>query len=83
MKKLLLILTGLFLIAATPINVNANIDQSSHQSKTVYVCTVTYAKSYHAKKNCRGLGNCKGEIKSVTKEKAEEDGRKPCKICKP
>lgn len=32
---------------------------------TVYICTGKYAKKYHYKSNCRGLSNCKGEIKSV------------------
>lgn len=47
----------------------------------VYICTGKYAKVYHSKKNCRGLNNCKGEIKYITLDQAKDQGKRACKIC--
>ena len=47
----------------------------------VYICTGKYAKAYHYDTDCEGLGNCKGEIISVTIDEAEEMGRHPCHYC--
>lgn len=33
------------------------------QVANVYICTGRYAKVYHSNKNCKGLDNCKGEVK--------------------
>ena len=53
----------------------------SQQPQTVYICTGRYAKTYHAKNNCKGLNNCKARIKAISIAKVGK--RKPCKICKP
>lgn len=44
----------------------------------VYICNSSGAKKYHYKKNCRGLSNCKKEIKEVSLERASELGRTLC-----
>ncbi|MFC4635497.1 hypothetical protein ACFO3O_16425 [Dokdonia ponticola] len=50
-----------------------------HFSETqVYLCNSSGAKKYHYKKNCRGLSNCKKEIKKVSLETAQERGRTLC-----
>ena len=36
------------------------------QVANVYICTGRYAKVYHSNKNCKGLDNCKGEVKLVS-----------------
>ena len=44
----------------------------------VYICNSTGAKKYHYKKNCRGLSNCKKEIKEISLEAAKDRGRTLC-----
>ncbi len=44
----------------------------------VYICNSTGAKKYHYKKNCRGLSNCKKEVKEISLEAAKERGRTLC-----
>lgn len=39
---------------------------SSFNTNYVYICTGKYSKKYHLVKKCRGLSNCKSEIKKVT-----------------
>jgi len=58
-------------------------DNNTPQSTTVYICTGKSATKYHARKNCRGLNNCSGEIKAVSREQAIKMNRTACKICKP
>ncbi len=53
----------------------------TNASGDVYVCTGPYAKKYHKVKTCKGLKNCSGEIKQISKEKAEADGKTACKLC--
>lgn len=48
---------------------------------TVYICTGKYAKRYHAKKSCRGLQNCQGNVVAIDISRVGD--RTPCKICKP
>ncbi len=50
-------------------------------SETVYICTGKYSKRYHAYSDCSGLNNCKGDIIAISKKKAQNLGRTPCKIC--
>lgn len=66
MKQLLLFTILMFAPASAP--------------KRVYVCDGPYAKKYHGKKNCRGLENCSGSIKSISLQEAREMGRTPCRI---
>jgi hypothetical protein len=47
----------------------------------VYVCTGRYAKRFHCDENCRGLGNCKGEIRLVPISTAKKQGKTPCGYC--
>lgn len=47
----------------------------------VYICTGGYSKRYHRTERCRGLGNCRGTVKKVTLEMAEDMRRTPCRIC--
>jgi hypothetical protein len=51
------------------------------QVANVYICTGKYAKVYHLKRYCKGLDNCKGEIKLVPLDKAKNQGKRPCKLC--
>lgn len=53
----------------------------SQQQTIVYVCTGSYASKYHRVANCRGLGNCKGQIVKMHRDKAAAQGRKACKLC--
>lgn len=47
----------------------------------VYICTGSSSKRYHRTTECKGLSNCKGEVKKITKAYAEQKGRTPCKLC--
>ncbi|WP_330442017.1 hypothetical protein [Flavobacterium sp. C4GT6] len=67
MKKLLLLL---LLVPLTAFNGSGESD--------VYICTGKSSKRYHYNKNCRGLSNCKAEIKEVTLKEAKDKGRTLC-----
>jgi len=55
--------------------------ESDNVENTVYICTGQYAKAYHKSRNCRGLGNCRGDIKQVSIEEAKRMERTPCGYC--
>lgn len=59
------------------------VDRGVEESKgeQVWICTGKYARTYHLTPRCHLLGNCKGEIVSVSETKARERGRALCKIC--
>ena len=44
----------------------------------VYICVSKGAKKQHYSKNCRGLSNCKHEIRKVTLEEAQNNGLDFC-----
>lgn len=44
----------------------------------VYICGAKGAKRYHFSKSCRGLNNCKHEIKKVTLKEAKNFGLTLC-----
>jgi hypothetical protein len=44
----------------------------------VFICNSKGGKRYHLSKECRGLSNCKAEIKEVTLEEAKSDGKTLC-----
>ncbi|KGL62932.1 hypothetical protein [Polaribacter sp. Hel1_85] len=50
------------------------------QEKEVFICTTKSSKTYHLKKECKGLKRCKSKIKKITKKKAENVGRILCKL---
>ncbi len=56
-------------------------EKQSYKSETVYICTGPSSKRYHKTSRCRGLNRCSGEVISVSKSKAEAQGKTPCKIC--
>ena len=58
-----------------------NLSVTSNSETTVYICTGKYAKTYHCTSKCRGLGNCKASVKTVTRSGAEKAGRRACKVC--
>lgn len=55
--------------------------EDDNVESSVYICTGQYAKAYHKSRNCRGLGNCRGDIKQVSIEEAKRMGRTPCGYC--
>ena len=44
----------------------------------VYICASKGAKKYHLSKTCRGLSNCKHQIKAVSKKEAINSGLTLC-----
>lgn len=44
----------------------------------VFICDSKGGKRYHLSKGCRGLSNCKAEIKEVSLESAKNDGKTLC-----
>lgn len=70
--------------SATPhyaVSTNIESDSQSNSEESVYICTGSHASKYHRHSNCRGLNNCKSEIKSVTRSTAQKQGHSACKIC--
>lgn len=56
-------------------------DGDSYGGDEVYVCTGGSSKKYHRTPDCKGLENCKSDIKKVDQQFAEQKGRTPCKKC--
>ena len=48
---------------------------------TLLVSLTGAAQVYHSNKNCKGLDNCKGEVKLVSLETAKQQGKRACKLC--
>ena len=76
----------LFLIATTTITYNPSSRSyravsSITKTNVVYVCDGKYATKYHDSANCRGLGNCKGDIVKMTIDQARNNGKTACSIC--
>ncbi|TMM28657.1 hypothetical protein FDT66_13725 [Polaribacter aestuariivivens] len=69
MKNLLIALSIIFITTAF-----------QTKKTDVFICMTKSSKTYHLKKNCRGLKICKSKIKKITKKKAENVGRTFCKI---
>ncbi len=78
MKKIGLFFVLTFLVPFVSCGKDSD-EQSSTQF--VYICTGGSATKYHSRKSCKGLGNCKGEIKAVSISTATSQGRTACKIC--
>ena len=55
--------------------------QPKPEATYVYICTGGSSVCYHKTKDCKGLTNCKSEIKKITKTEAEKLKRRPCKVC--
>jgi len=51
---------------------------TSFSVSDVYICVSPGAKKYHYNENCRGLSNCKHEIKKISKSSAIEKGLNLC-----
>ncbi|MCS6991519.1 MAG: hypothetical protein NZL95_06610 [Chitinophagales bacterium] len=47
----------------------------------VWLCEGNYATRYHRYRNCRGLSNCKGTVRQVSKKDAIAIGRTACGYC--
>lgn len=72
------IFVSIALLFATP----GIMEFDNNTSETyVFICTGKSSKRYHNTMSCRGLQSCRGDILKVTKEKAIEMGRTPCKMC--
>lgn len=55
---------------------------SNNEVDNVYICTGTYAYSYHKTDKCEGLNLCSKEIKKVSKNEAvNKYNIKPCRYC--
>lgn len=79
MKTLFIIVTALLLSHYPSSTINQNRLLSSKE--TVYICNSTSATKYHSKEDCRGLNNCKTEIKSMDVKEAIQLGREECGWC--
>lgn len=80
MKKLLKALPLILFSAIIAFSFNGEDPRTNISPNTkVFICVSEGAYAYHYKKNCRGLGNCKHEIKEVTLEEAFKKGKK--KLC--
>lgn len=52
---------------------------SSHTiTDDVYICDSKGGKRYHLDKDCKGLANCKAEIKKISLASAKESGKTLC-----
>lgn len=51
-------------------------------NNTVYICTGSTAHAFHDKRGCKGLSNCRGDIKPISEEVAvNKYHRRPCYYC--
>lgn len=48
--------------------------------ETVLICDSSSAYAYHNRR-CQGLNKCKHPVVRITKKKAIQMGRRPCRIC--
>ena len=69
------------IVLALTLMLGAMMPSQVQESEQVYICTGGSSKTYHKTDKCNGLRRCSKEIKQITKEQAEEMGRRPCKIC--
>ncbi|WGH76690.1 hypothetical protein P8625_05900 [Tenacibaculum tangerinum] len=69
MKKIVIILLFLSMLVAF----------QKKEDKKVYICSSVASTSYHFKKKCRGLSNCKTAIKESTEKRVKKFGRLLCK----
>jgi hypothetical protein len=89
MKKLiysLLVLVPVIILSTfnptfTQPSYTASIIKLQDKTENVYICTGKYSKRYHSTPLCSGLNNCRSDIIEVSKRKAKNLGRTPCKIC--
>ena len=85
MKKLLLIALVAFVAVAcseTEEESQGRVDISSVQPiDTVYICTGSGSKRFHANDGCAGIVGCTKVIKPVTRAGAEKRKRTFCHIC--
>jgi hypothetical protein len=72
MKKLTLTLFAFLLLSSFTLE---------NSSSKVYICTGPKAKVYHSSSTCKGINRCSGDVVGVSLAKAEEMGRRACKIC--
>jgi hypothetical protein len=71
---------AIFLSSAQEMKPNYTNDKASREAETmVYLCNSESARKYHYAKGCRGLGNCKHTIISVSLSDAKyKYGRTLC-----
>ena len=54
---------------------------SIHPDDTVYICTGSGSKRFHASDSCTGLNGCRKEVRGLTRREAENKKRTHCQIC--
>ena len=69
MKKIIILISLLYFLTAF-----------QTKEKEVFICMTKSSKTYHLKKDCRGLKKCKSKIKKNTQYKAENVGRTKCNL---
>ena len=78
MKSFLLFSCCIVLFCADNSSPSINYFENESVVDNVYICNSSGAKKYHYKKNCRGLSNCKKEVKEISLEAAKDRGRTLC-----
>jgi hypothetical protein len=53
---------------------------ANNKTNTVYICNSKSAAKYHRNKNCKGLNDCKHDIKAMDIDSLPAKF-KPCTIC--
>lgn len=56
-------------------------DARQDAEEYVYICTGPSSKRYHKTDRCRGLNRCSGEVIRISKAKAIDQDKTPCRIC--
>jgi len=80
MQKLLKALPLIFFTALLAFSFKVEEPRTNVSPNTkVWICVSEGAYAYHYKKDCRGIKNCKHDIKEVTLEEAFKRGKK--KLC--
>lgn len=51
-----------------------------HSCSDVFICTGPFSEKYHLNENCRGLSNCRAEVKEINIDRAKNLNRTLCGI---
>ena len=81
------VLAGFALVTTSCVNEEeeqkaARVEISTVQpSDTVFICTGSASKRFHATDSCSGVSNCTKEVRGVTRAEAEAKKRTFCHTC--
>lgn len=58
-----------------------DVAEENAENNMVYVCDGPYVVAFHSDPDCDGLQRCSGAVEEMTREEAEGDGLRECRMC--